>query len=71
MGINRYQAWKVALACWMGSAVMFLVLAYLGHYGLGSILRYSGISKSAKSNQISAFSQKPNEPLFNEASNLH
>ena len=45
MGINRYQAWKVALACWMGSAVMFLVLAYLGHYGLGSILRYFGYFK--------------------------
>lgn len=45
MGINRYQGWKVAVACWLGSAVMFLALAYLGHYGLGSILRYFGYFK--------------------------
>ncbi len=40
MGINRFQAWKVALASWLGNSVMFLVLAFLGHYGLGSLLRY-------------------------------
>jgi uncharacterized membrane protein YdjX (TVP38/TMEM64 family) len=40
MGIHRVRAWKVAIACWLGHSVMFLVLAFLGHYGLGSLLRY-------------------------------
>ena len=43
MGISRFRAWKVATACWMGHSVLFLVLAFLGHYGLGSLLRYFGI----------------------------
>jgi uncharacterized membrane protein YdjX (TVP38/TMEM64 family) len=40
MGIGRIRVWKVATACWMGHSVLFLVLAFLGHYGLGSFLRY-------------------------------
>jgi uncharacterized membrane protein YdjX (TVP38/TMEM64 family) len=43
MGIHRVRSWKVAVACWLGHSVMFLVLAFLGHYGLGSLLRYFGI----------------------------
>jgi uncharacterized membrane protein YdjX (TVP38/TMEM64 family) len=43
MGINRTRAWKVAIACWMGHSVLFLVLAFLGHYGLASLLKYFGI----------------------------
>ena len=27
MGINRVPAWKIAIACWLGSAVLFLLLA--------------------------------------------
>ena len=45
MGINRIRAWKVAIACWMGQSVLFLALAFLGHYGLGSLLRYFGVFK--------------------------
>ena len=45
MGINRYPAWKVAIAAWAGNCVLFLTLAFLGHYGLGSILRYFGFFK--------------------------
>jgi uncharacterized membrane protein YdjX (TVP38/TMEM64 family) len=43
LGINRFQAWKVAIASWAGNSVMFLAFAYLGHYGLGSILKAIGI----------------------------
>jgi uncharacterized membrane protein YdjX (TVP38/TMEM64 family) len=45
MGINRYRAWSVAIACWLGSAVLFLGLALIGHYGLGSILRQFALFK--------------------------
>jgi hypothetical protein len=45
MGINQFKAWKVALASWLGNSVMFLALAFLGHYGLGSLLRYFGVFK--------------------------
>lgn len=45
MGINRARAWKVAIACWLGYSVLFLVLAFLGHYGLSSLLRYFGVFK--------------------------
>jgi hypothetical protein len=43
MGINRAQAWKVAIACWVGHSMLFLTLAFLGHYGLGSLLKYFGV----------------------------
>jgi hypothetical protein len=43
LGISRFQAWRVAIASWAGNSVMFLAFAYLGHYGLGSILRSFGI----------------------------
>lgn len=42
MGISRVRAWKVAITCWLGHSVLFLALAFLGHYGLGSLLRYFG-----------------------------
>ena len=45
LGINRFRIWKVALACWLGSSVLFLILAFLGHYGLGSLLRVFGFFK--------------------------
>ncbi len=45
MGISKVQAWKVAIACLLGQSVMFLALALLGHYGLGSLLRYFGVFK--------------------------
>jgi hypothetical protein len=43
MGISKYPAWKVAVAAWAGNAVMFMAIALVGHYGLGSILSAFGI----------------------------
>ncbi len=45
MGINRTRPWKVAIACLLGQSVLFLSLAFLGHYGLGSLLRYFNVFK--------------------------
>ncbi len=42
-GLNRTRVWKVAFASLLGQSVLFLSLAFLGHYGLGSVLRYFGI----------------------------
>jgi uncharacterized membrane protein YdjX (TVP38/TMEM64 family) len=39
MGINKVPAWKVAITVWAGNLVMFVVIAAVGHYGLGSILK--------------------------------
>ena len=46
MGISKYHAWKVAIGAWAGNFVMFLALALIGHYGLGSILKLFGIQIS-------------------------
>ena len=43
MGAARYNFWKFFLVCWAGKMVESLVLAYLGYFGLRSILRYFGI----------------------------
>ena len=45
MGMSKYQAWKVAIAAWAGNSVMFIAIALIGHYGLGSILRLFGVFK--------------------------
>ncbi|MDD5289172.1 MAG: VTT domain-containing protein [Dehalococcoidales bacterium] len=45
MGISRVRVWKVTISCWLGHSVLFLVLAFLGHYGLASLLRYFGVFK--------------------------
>ena len=45
MGISKYHAWKVAIATWAGNSVMFMAIALVGHYGLGSILRLFGVFK--------------------------
>lgn len=45
MGLNQARAWKVAIACWLGNSVLFLALAFLGNYGLGSLLRYFDVFK--------------------------
>jgi uncharacterized membrane protein YdjX (TVP38/TMEM64 family) len=39
LGINKVAAWKVAITAWAGNLIMFVVIAAVGHYGLGSILR--------------------------------
>ena len=43
LGISKYPAWKVSIAAWAGHTVMFLAIALVGHYGLGSILSAFGI----------------------------
>ena len=43
MGINRFRPWKIAIACWIGHSVMFIIIALLGHFGLGSLLKYFGV----------------------------
>ena len=45
MGMSKYHAWKVAIAAWTGNCVMFMAIALIGHYGLGSILRLFGVFK--------------------------
>ncbi|MDD5190986.1 MAG: VTT domain-containing protein [Dehalococcoidales bacterium] len=45
MGIARVRIWKVSLAVWLGHSVLFLTLAYLGHFGLGSIIQHFGLFK--------------------------
>jgi len=42
MGMSKYRAWKVAVAAWAGNCVMFIAIALIGHYGLGSVLRLFG-----------------------------
>lgn len=44
-GINRTSTWKVTIAVWLGHSVLFLTLAFLGHYGLGSLLKYFGVTQ--------------------------
>ena len=39
MGINKVAAWKIAVTVWAGDIIMYVVIAAVGHYGLGSILR--------------------------------
>jgi uncharacterized membrane protein YdjX (TVP38/TMEM64 family) len=39
MGINKVAAWKIAVTAWAGNIVMFVAIAAVGHYGLGSILK--------------------------------
>jgi membrane protein YqaA with SNARE-associated domain len=43
MGAARYNFWKFFAVCWAGKFVEAVVLAYLGYYGLRSILHYFGI----------------------------
>jgi membrane protein YqaA with SNARE-associated domain len=39
MGINKVAAWKIAVTVWAGDIIMYVVIAAVGHYGLGSILK--------------------------------
>jgi len=43
MGAARYNFWKFYLVCWAGKTVESGALAFLGYFGLRSILRYFGI----------------------------
>jgi len=43
MGAARYNFWKFYIVCWAGKTVEATILAYLGYFGLRSILHYFGI----------------------------
>jgi membrane protein DedA with SNARE-associated domain len=43
IGASRYQLWKFFTMCWAGNTVKSITIAYLGYFGLGSILRAIGI----------------------------
>jgi membrane protein YqaA with SNARE-associated domain len=43
MGATRFSFWKFFLACWAGTTLMTMILAFLGYFGLGSLLRFLGV----------------------------
>jgi membrane protein YqaA with SNARE-associated domain len=43
MGATRYNFTRFFLAIWGGKTVQSLILAYLGYFGLRSLLRYMGV----------------------------
>lgn len=44
MGALRFHPLKFFLWCWAGNTVRSLLVAYCGYFGLGSLLRWLGIS---------------------------
>ena len=43
IGASRFKVWKFFAMCWAGNTVKSMIIAYLGYFGLGSILRAIGI----------------------------
>jgi membrane protein YqaA with SNARE-associated domain len=43
MGATRFRFTKFFLACWAGKTVQSIILAYLGYFGLRSLLRFLGV----------------------------
>jgi len=43
MGASRFKMWRFFVMCWAGNTVKSMIIAYLGYFGLGSILRWLGI----------------------------
>jgi membrane protein YqaA with SNARE-associated domain len=43
MGATRFSFTKFFLACWTGKTVMAMLLAFLGYFGLRSLLHFLGI----------------------------
>jgi len=43
IGAGRFRLWKFFTMCWAGNTVKSMIIAYLGYFGLGSILRAIGI----------------------------
>ena len=43
IGAMRFRFTEFFLACWAGKTAQSLILAYLGYFGLGSLLRFLGI----------------------------
>jgi uncharacterized membrane protein YdjX (TVP38/TMEM64 family) len=44
MGTSRFKLWKFFIMCCTGNIIKSLFIAYLGYYGLGSILKAIGIN---------------------------
>lgn len=43
IGTSRFKLWKFFLMCWAGNTVKSIMIAYLGYFGLGALLRWVGI----------------------------
>jgi len=43
IGASRYQMWKFFIMCWAGNTVKSMMIAYLGYFGLGALLKWIGI----------------------------
>ena len=43
IGASRFKLWKFFLMCWAGNTVKSMMIAYLGYFGLGALLRWVGI----------------------------
>jgi membrane protein DedA with SNARE-associated domain len=43
MGATRFSFTKFFLACWAGTTIMNMIIAFLGYFGLGSLLHYLGV----------------------------
>jgi membrane protein DedA with SNARE-associated domain len=43
IGASRFQMWRFFAMCWAGNTVKSMIIAYLGYFGLGSLLRWLGI----------------------------
>jgi len=44
IGASRFKFWRFFVMCWAGNTVKSMIIAYLGFYGLGWILRMVGIN---------------------------
>ena len=43
MGATRFSFTKFFVACWAGTTIMTMVIAFLGYFGLGSLLHFLGV----------------------------
>lgn len=43
IGASRFRMWRFFTMCWAGNTVKSMIIAYLGYFGLGSLLRWLGI----------------------------
>ncbi len=43
IGASRFKMWRFFTMCWAGNTVKGMIIAYLGYFGLGSLLRFLGI----------------------------
>ena len=43
IGASRFRLWKFFIMCWAGNTVKSMMIAYLGYFGLGALLKWAGI----------------------------